>query len=931
MNEKEKRFVQSIQNKIKQYEIPITLYEALSIAGDRFVETQYNDKSTELVDARIEYELCRRSPFYFISKYGFIHFPGLGVIPYNLYYFQKEILKDTNWFKKLVFLKSRQAGISTLFSLYSFWLGNFHESENIDVVSIKQKKAQAFTKKMFPTMDRLPQFLKSQIVKRNTAEIEWANGSYMLSESASDKAGRGDSLSFLILDELAFYRSDTLTRGIISAAQPTLTRTGGKQALISCVTKDTYVFTNKGMMQMQDFITEETTPGFNPVPLFRIDGLANSQICNLFYDSGRNKTIKIKTKLGYEVEGTEIHPVLTRFPDGECKWKRLRAIEKNDQILLKDTIQSFGNNEYFASKKITKPIAYTLGNIIINGKLNEKEDTIVLPYKGKEKRKLKRFCKKFCHSFNSKIIRKDEEILLRSEEMVEKLRISGLFSHKIPKELLQMNEKLTKSFIEGLGFTKNLQGIRNNKEEILKQIQLLMLNLGVIIRRTDHTLTIVNEYDLKIKDYFIDEVKKIEKFEDKPVYDFYIPKTNTFLSNGIVSHNTPNGMSGAGSYYAEQVHQLQILGGETKTDKLITIDWFEIPDLKGIKPYKGYNDTLNKFIKKGYYRDNTVKQEMRKYFKPIADKPNENDFLRKQYDDLGPILYRQEIEHDFVVSGDQVFPEEVLDGVKNKVAEPVSKNMLGKTRVNGLNIWKYPVPKKRYIIGVDVSSSTGREYSAVQVMDVESYEQVAEYKGQVATKTFGKLVKKLARYYNEAFTVIECNSIGEAVFNEVYYSEEDPYTNVYKQKKTGKNGSVRMTGWETNVKTRQLMINNLIDYFTVDDLFAVLKVYSDRLYKEMLSFVWINGKAVHSTGDAYDDALVAFALCLYFRNKANTVGESFLISEDGDFIGTDDTKEIDEVKLKENSFDEVAFSDNDEKTFEEEFGMSPEQYNWLIG
>lgn len=924
MNSKEKNFINSIRTKIKKYSIPITVKEALELAGDKFIETQYNDNSTEVVDAHIEYEFCRRSPYYFISKYGFIHFPGIGIIPYNLYYFQKEILKDTNFFKKLVFLKTRQAGISTLFSLYAFWLGNFHESENIDVVSIKQKKAHAFTKKMFPTMDRLPSFLKTPLLKKNMSELEWANGSYMLSESASDKAGRGDSLSLLILDELAFYRSDALTRGIVSAAQPTLTRTGGQQVLISCVTEDTYIFTDNGIMQMKDFITDETTPGFNPIPLFRIEGLASNQVCNLFYDSGESDTIKITTKLGFEVEGTDVHPVFVRMPNGECMFKRLKGIQKKDQVIIKHNIQCFGNNEHFAGKKLNKSVAYVLGNIVSKGKLNKLQDTISFPYRRKDWFKLKRFC---C-AFDAKMSVDGGEVHLFSSKMVEELRISGLFLDRLPSEFLKMNETLSHSFIKGFCFGKCFIGIRSKKTEMMKQIQMIMLNLGMVTRRTNTTLTSADEHEFRIREYLVDEVISVERRKNRHTYDFYIPKTNTFLTNGIVSHNTPNGMSGPGSYYAEQVQQLQILGGQTETEKLITIDWYEVPDMEEIDPKKGFNDVIDNFIKQDYYRREKVKQEMKKFFKPIGDNPKANPFLKKQLDDLGPILYRQEIEHDFVVSGDQVFPEEVLDKVKERVREPEDKNMLGRTRVNGLYIWKHPVPKRRYILGADTSTSTGREYSSIQVLDVENYEQVAEYKGHLATKTFGKLIKKVARYYNEAFTVIECNSIGEAVFNEVYYSEEEPYKNVYKQKKTGKDGQTRMTGWETNVKTRQLMINNLIDYFTVDELFAALHVYSDRLYKEMLSFVWINGKAVHSS-NGFDDILIALGLCLYFRGKANTVGESFLISEDGEIIGTDDESEISEVKLKESGVDDVAFSEDVE--FEDEFGMSKEEYDWLIG
>ena len=622
MNEQEKKFINSIKEKIQKYHIPLTTKQVLGFYSGSFSQTKYNNGRTELVDASIEWHLCRLSSFYFISKYGWIEFPGVGIIPYNLYYFQKEVLKNTKHFKKMVFLKSRQAGISTLYSLYAFWKGNFHEGENIDVISIKQKKAQAFTKKMFPTMNRLPSFLKTEVVKKNTFEIEWANSSYMLSESASDKAGRGDSLSLLIMDELAFYRSDTLTRGIVSAAQPTLTRTGGSQVLIS----------------------------------------------------------------------------------------------------------------------------------------------------------------------------------------------------------------------------------------------------------------------------------------------------------------TPNGTSGSGSYYYEQVEQLRLAGGETETEKLIEVDWFEVPDIKGIKPYKGYNEKLNEYIEKNYYRNPEVRKEMQDYFNPIFESWKQNEWLKKQHDDLGDVLFKQEIGHNFVISGDQVFTDETLEDVKSNLKDPVDTNKLGKSRINGFWVWKHPIPKQRYLIGVDVSSGTGNDFSTIEIMNVDNYEQVAEYKGQVATKTLGKLVKKLARYYNEAYVVIESNSIGEAVFNEVYYSDNDSYSNVFRTKKS-KNGIVRMTGWETNVKTRQIMLNNLIDWLTVEEMFEQLKIYSKRLYQEMITFVWRNGRADHAEG-AHDDSLIAFGLCLYFRNKADSAGESFLISEDGDFVGTDSKKDLDDVKLNKNGFD---FTSSDEDEFEDEMGLSKENYEWIIG
>lgn len=629
MNTKEKAFLDSIKEKIKYYEIETTPREAILSAQGQFYETSYSNGLSELVDIGVERFLCEKSAYYFIDRYAWIDLPGTGVIPFGLYYFQKETLKLLPKTKKTVYLKSRQCGVSTLTSLYCLWRGNFQDSENIDVISTKQQKAQAFVSKMDPTIKRMPEFLKTSIVNKNASVIKWGNGSQILSETASDRAGRGDSLSLLILDEAAHYQTDRLTRGIVAAAMPTLARTGGSSIIIS----------------------------------------------------------------------------------------------------------------------------------------------------------------------------------------------------------------------------------------------------------------------------------------------------------------TPNGTSGSGSYYYEQVNSLQINGNSIK-EKLVEIDWYEIPDLPGIEPYKGFNEDLEKFVAMDYFNNPSIKQKMREHFSSITENWRDNEWLTKQHEDLGDVLFKQEVLHSFIIADDQVFPEEVLEKVKDNISGivPIWENKLNTNPVKGMIVWELPKPKHRYILGIDVGSGTSKDFSTIQVMDVELYSQVAEYKGKMSTKLLGRLVKMVAKYYNQGFVVIEANSIGEAVFNEVYYHDTDPYDNVYKQKKQ-KNGVTRMTGWETNVKTRQLMTNNIIDWFTVDDLFNQMTIRSQRLYQELCTWVWHGSKPEHAEG-SHDDALIAWGLCIHLRNKADSFGESFFIGDDGGMFeySEKDSKDMkeseDELAIAMSDYDAESLEDSIKETYNVE---SVEQYNFLIG
>ena len=59
------------------------------------------------------------------------------------------------------------------------------------------------------------------------------------------------------------------------------------------------------------------------------------------------------------------------------------------------------------------------------------------------------------------------------------------------------------------------------------------------------------------------------------------------------------------------------------------------------------------------------------------------------------------------------------------------------------------------------------DYSAFHVMDIETMEQVAEYKGKLSTKDFGNMLVNVAGEYNNALLVIENNNIGWAAIQQV--------------------------------------------------------------------------------------------------------------------------------------------------------------------
>jgi len=69
-----------------------------------------------------EYVKCAKSASYFMKKYCMIQHPTKGKVPFHLYPYQEDTLEDFQENDRMVILKSRQLGISTLVGGYALIL-----------------------------------------------------------------------------------------------------------------------------------------------------------------------------------------------------------------------------------------------------------------------------------------------------------------------------------------------------------------------------------------------------------------------------------------------------------------------------------------------------------------------------------------------------------------------------------------------------------------------------------------------------------------------------------------------------------------------------------------------------------------------------------------------------------------------------------------
>ena len=176
-----------------------------------------------------EFNKCAKDPIYFIKNYIKIIHPMKGEIPFDLYNFQKRIVSEIHDNRFNVIKKFRQAGVTTIMCAYSLWFAIFHEKKNVMVVSIGDRESTGFLARVVGMYEELPSWLQPGVKERNKHNLVLETGSRIRSQPAG--AGRGESVSLLIVDEAAFIPD---MAEFWAAMYPTLS-TGGNAVLLSTV------------------------------------------------------------------------------------------------------------------------------------------------------------------------------------------------------------------------------------------------------------------------------------------------------------------------------------------------------------------------------------------------------------------------------------------------------------------------------------------------------------------------------------------------------------------------------------------------------------------------------------------------------------------------------------------------------------------------
>lgn len=180
----------------------------------------------------IEYRKCALDPVYFIEKYVKIVNVDLGLINFNMYGYQKDIVSLAEQERFVICKMPRQCGKTTTIVGIMLHRVLFNENYSIAILANKERQAIEILSRIQFAYEHLPKWLQQGIKEWNAKDIEIENGSKILASSTSSSAIRGTSQNLVYLDEFAFVPNN-MQESFFASVYPTISSGKTTKVLIT--------------------------------------------------------------------------------------------------------------------------------------------------------------------------------------------------------------------------------------------------------------------------------------------------------------------------------------------------------------------------------------------------------------------------------------------------------------------------------------------------------------------------------------------------------------------------------------------------------------------------------------------------------------------------------------------------------------------------
>lgn len=865
-----------------------------------------------------EYVKCAQDPEYFMKNYVYIQHQALGRILFDLYEFQERALDEISNNRFTVILKARQMGISTLTAGYALWLMLFHNGKKISVVSMKRDTAKNLINMVKFAHDNLPVWMRENKVEDNKLSLGLENNSKIFAESTTSNAGRSGSYSLLIIDEAAFIKN---AEELWSSAKLTLDVGGGKAIVLStpknvgswfhkiwsnaisgaekiqedpdkwegtgdndfhpirlhwslhperdaewrreqdkilgptkaareCFDGNTKIYTSHGLKKIKNIDVGEkvlthkgrfrkVTTVFNKQDV--VNSFQTSLNKNLSYVTG-NHPILDSDQNWTEFKDLEEKNKVSQFPStvNNPNWEFIKTSQVFDTYTGRHSVIKDGDYCY-SSDKHSVPIknkididydfGFLIGLYLADGYMNMSKRRITFTFNQNEKNEWPK-------KIESIIQDKFDFHNFQWREYDEKNAGQVSFCNKIIALFVD-------SFVRsGTGHKKGLSEksyINGSYQYFKGVINGLMTGDGYLTNTANKSLNSISEY-------IVDDLIYISSVIGYPL-----------VSRKIKENPKKQKIFGETFNKSKYTHTVSFLDTRKKECSLIT----DVID----DGFRLKNDAHHVYGVEDYSvcRLENIKRNVKECEVYNLEVEEDHSYVTEHF-----VVHN--CDTDFETSGDSVVDPKILDWyTENTVEEPQERRLIRGSK--DLWVWEEPKPNTQYVLSADVSRGDANDYSTFHILSVDDIDQKVEFKGKIPPEVFSNLIYTQASYYNDALVVIERNTYGYSVLQELinrgyknilYTSNDLSLVDVNQQSNSFNRQRKKMKpGLDTNRKSRPLIISKLNEFMRNKHC----DIKSSRVIEELRTFVWKGQKAEHMEG-YNDDLVLALAFGLWVRDTA---------------------------------------------------------------
>ena len=168
-----------------------------------------------------EYKKCMESPLYFIKNYVEIVHVDKGLVKFDMWDFQEDMINKFHNERFVICKMPRQTGKSTTIISYLLHYVLFNAEVNVAILANKGATARELLSRLQLAYEHLPKWLQQGVTVWNKGNIALENGSKILASATSGSAVRGSSFNIIFLDEFA-HVPNTIAESFFTSVYPTI-------------------------------------------------------------------------------------------------------------------------------------------------------------------------------------------------------------------------------------------------------------------------------------------------------------------------------------------------------------------------------------------------------------------------------------------------------------------------------------------------------------------------------------------------------------------------------------------------------------------------------------------------------------------------------------------------------------------------------------